>query len=103
MNAGESLRDQVGQMASVRPRKHGPEAQNRRDGALRGESPLRKRARRRKALVTQGASRRSIPSGLARRESLPSEGGEESRRTPRLAKNRGGGALAFLLRRLFEN
>jgi hypothetical protein len=28
MNAGESLRDQGGQMASVRSRKHGPEAQN---------------------------------------------------------------------------
>ena len=33
MNGGESCRDQVGQMASVRPRKHGPGVQSRRGGA----------------------------------------------------------------------
>jgi hypothetical protein len=44
MNAGESLRDQAGQMPPVRPRKHGPEVQNRRSGAPRGDAP-RARAR----------------------------------------------------------
>jgi hypothetical protein len=37
-NAGESLRDKVGQRASVRSRKHGPEAQNRRGGAPEGDA-----------------------------------------------------------------
>ena len=36
MNAGESLRDQGGQQPPVRARKHGSEAQSRRDGAPKG-------------------------------------------------------------------
>ena len=47
MNAGESLRDQVGRMPSVRPRKYGPEAQNRRGGAPEGVALSGLRARRR--------------------------------------------------------
>ena len=39
MKAGESLPDQGGQQASVRPRKHGPGVQNRRSGASSGARP----------------------------------------------------------------
>ena len=44
MNAGESLRDQGGQMPPVRARKHGPRAKNRRDGAPRGATHRKMRA-----------------------------------------------------------
>ena len=36
MKAGESLPDRGGAQPPVRPRKHGPEAQNRRGGAPKG-------------------------------------------------------------------
>ena len=49
-NAGGSPRDQGGEEPAVRPRKRGPEDTNRRGGAPEGERPLRRRARRCKAL-----------------------------------------------------
>jgi hypothetical protein len=64
-NAGESLRDQVGRMASIRPRKHGPGVQNRRDGAPRGARPAF-RAPAPQGVDFKGAARRSIPSPDAR-------------------------------------
>ena len=59
MNAGESLRDQVERMLSVRTRKHGPGAKNRRDGAPEGAA-----ARKSRALKNGCAARRAIPSRM---------------------------------------
>ena len=72
MNAGESLRDQVGQEASVRPQKHGPGVQSRRVGAPRGVRVLRKDARRASQARNVG-----VPFGAP----LP-RFGEEIRRAP---------------------
>jgi hypothetical protein len=65
MKAGESLPDK-GVNALVRPRKHGPEAQNRRGGAPKGVRAYRLSARccaQAQRRLRHGAFRRSAPSG----------------------------------------
>ena len=66
-NVGESLRDQGGQKAPVRARKHGPRAKNRRGGALEGERPTFRAHAARRGLLGS-AFRRSAPSDLVEGE-----------------------------------
>ena len=54
--------------------------------AVRRARPAQGRAHAPTAWILFGALRRSIPSGLARGETCPRQGGEDRRRTPRLAK-----------------
>ena len=81
-NAGESLRDKVGQRAPVRSRKlRSRGTKSRRDGAPRGERAPRLGARR----ASQGADllsafRRSIPSDLS--EGGTSDGDRAPQRSP---------------------
>src|ERR1700694_4304269 len=87
MNAGESLRDQGGQMPPVRARKHGPRAKNRRD---------HRKMRARKLLVAPlGApSPSAYEGGRLPVAPLCCEGPETEGVPGALTKNTGGEALA---------
>ena len=80
-------------------RKHGPEAQNRRGGAPRG-APVRVMDRR-PGRFRDRSGREAEPTGAAfrtsacRRSAPSASRGRTEGATPRLPKNRGGGALAF--------
>ena len=88
MNAGESLRDQGERMLPVRPRKHGPEAQNRRQWSAE------RRARHRKARTAPHTRGLLVRLPALHSPSLYFRGGGKGYGVPGAANNTGGGALA---------